>query len=458
MRNPTFCITGRKNLSAICVSVILGLCIGVGYHWYASSRPDITRVGKVDTLNTQARLVRYVYPDSALLFARKAARMARNYADGRSEALNHQMFICFLRMDFDECMDLYNRIQQSTSNQIELLVSEVNMMMICQRAAQNRLFFDYYNRALERIQRIREEYDEVKGRNKERLDYAMTEFSLTTATNYINLMQEQEAEKELSVIDTDGYIRQNKALLIYYYYLNGLICQNRLDLGKERVVDAFDYFYLAYSFAERLGNIYFSSMLEQVFSEMFAQPKNYDIIKTYRKVELDYLYNSLVTEKLNEAGFPVSLRLSTALAQKALSNAEQCGNLLLKINGFRVLGNTMFAKGEYYRALNCFETALSYLNLHHQIYYPEDKERLLTSVESRKDSAVDMLWSKDSEFQTVPGYLTYIRERLSATYSALNDKQKSDYNRNLYLDLMDFTRQDKSLESRVDMGNYSAPL
>ena len=79
-------------------------------------------------------------------------------------------------MDFDECMDLYNRIQQSTSNQIELLVSEVNMMMICQRAAQNRLFFDYYNRALERIQRIREEYDEVKGRNKERLDYAMTEF------------------------------------------------------------------------------------------------------------------------------------------------------------------------------------------------------------------------------------------------------------------------------------------
>lgn len=451
MRNPTFCITGRKNLSAICVSVILGLCIGVGYHWYASSRPDITRVGKVDTLNTQARLVRYVYPDSALLFARKAARMARNYADGRSEALNHQMFICFLRMDFDECMDLYNRIQQSTSNQIELLVSEVNMMMICQRAAQNRLFFDYYNRALERIQRIREEYDEVKGRNKERLDYAMTEFSLTTATNYINLMQEQEAEKELSVIDTDGYIRQNKALLIYYYYLNGLICQNRLDLGKERVVDAFDYFYLAYSFAERLGNIYFSSMLEQVFSEMFAQPKNYDIIKTYRKVELDYLYNSLVTEKLNEAGFPVSLRLSTALAQKALSNAEQCGNLLLKINGFRVLGNTMFAKGEYYRALNCFETALSYLNLHHQIYYPEDKERLLTSFESRKDSAVDMLWSKDSEFPTVPGYLTYIRERLSATYSALNDKQKSDYNRNLYLDLMDFTRQDKSLESRVDM-------
>lgn len=95
--------------------------------------------------------------------------MARNYADGRSEALNHQMFICFLRMDFDECIDLYSRIQQSTSNQIELLVSEVNMMMICQRAAQNRLFFDYYNRALERIQRIREEYDEVKGRNKERV-------------------------------------------------------------------------------------------------------------------------------------------------------------------------------------------------------------------------------------------------------------------------------------------------
>ena len=62
MRKPTFGITGRKNLSAICVSVILGLCIGAGCHWYASSRPDMTRVGKVDSLNTKACLVRYVHP------------------------------------------------------------------------------------------------------------------------------------------------------------------------------------------------------------------------------------------------------------------------------------------------------------------------------------------------------------------------------------------------------------
>ena len=112
MRKPTFGITGRKNLSAICVSVILGLCIGAGCHWYASSRPDMTRVGKVDSLNTKACLVRYVHPDSALLFARKAARMARNYADGRSEALNHQMFICFLRMDFGR---VYGAIQSDSA-------------------------------------------------------------------------------------------------------------------------------------------------------------------------------------------------------------------------------------------------------------------------------------------------------------------------------------------------------
>ncbi len=411
----------------------------------------MARAVKVDSLNTKARLESYVHPDSALRLAKEAARVARDYADGRSEALNHQMFICFLRMDFGECMDLYNRIQQSTNNQIELLASEVNMMMICQRAAQNRLFFDYHNRALERIRRIREEQEEVKGRNKERLDYAMTEFSLATATNHVNLMQEQEAEKVLSAIDTDGYIRQDKDLLIYFYYLKGLVRQNRLDLGKARVVDAFDYFYLAYSYAGCLGNIYFSSMLEQAFSEMFAQPKNHEIIKAYREAELARLYDSPVTERLEEDGFAASLRLSAALARKALFNAGRCGNLLLKVNGFRVLGNVMFAKGDYYMALSCFETALSCLNFHHRIYYPEDKGRSLKSFESRRGPAVDMLWSKDSKIKTVPGYLACIRERLSATYSALNDKQKSDYNRNLYLDLLDFTRQDKSLESRAGL-------
>ena len=42
------------------------------------------------------------------------------------------------------------------------------------------------------------------------------------------------------------------------------------------------------------------------------------------------------------------------------------------------------------------------------------------------------------------------REQLSVTYSAINNKQQSDYNRNIYLDLQDETRQDRYLTSRAE--------
>lgn len=41
-----------------------------------------------------------------------------------------------------------------------------------------------------------------------------------------------------------------------------------------------------------------------------------------------------------------------------------------------------------------------------------------------------------------------MREQLSRTYSAMGCKAESDYNRNVYLDILDYTRQDKELESR----------
>ena len=44
-----------------------------------------------------------------------------------------------------------------------------------------------------------------------------------------------------------------------------------------------------------------------------------------------------------------------------------------------------------------------------------------------------------------------IREQLSVAYAAIDDKVQSDYNRNLYLDLQETTRQDRQLEARASL-------
>ena len=429
------------------------LCLAVAgmFALWQASRPDAALVARVDSLNDQSYLYRYIDPDTALQLARQAERLSVNYPDGRSEALNHQMFISFLHLDYKGCVRLYGLLENATGNQIELLAGDVNMMRICQQTSQNRLFFDYYNRASERIRRIHEESDDVQGRNRRRLFYAETEFHLVSAGNFLRMMQDQAAAEELACIDEDGYIRKDKALLVFYYYLRGLSCQRMTSEYGSHIAEAFDDLLLAYSIAERYDNVYFESLVGLSLAELLMHPDDCADAAFWRKEELDYLCNSFVTADSSSAGVPEALRFSEALAHDCLRAARRCWFPLVEIEAFRVLGDVMLAEDKYHQALNYYESALSCLNLHHRTYFPDDKERCLKPYDDSHEQSVDMLWTTDADIQTMPNSLLAIRERLSKAYSAVGDKQKSDYNRNIYLDLLDFTRQDKSLESRVNL-------
>ena len=55
----------------------------------------------------------------------------------------------------------------------------------------------------------------------------------------------------------------------------------------------------------------------------------------------------------------------------------------------------------------------------------------------------------DSAIYQAPDLVASIREQLSVAYSAINDKPSSDESRNIYIDLMTDTRQDRQLEARA---------
>ena len=50
--------------------------------------------------------------------------------------------------------------------------------------------------------------------------------------------------------------------------------------------------------------------------------------------------------------------------------------------------------------------------------------------------------------RTVPEWIAQIREQLSVSYAGLGLMYASNYNRNAYLDILNYTRQDKELEGR----------
>ena len=64
--------------------------------------------------------------------------------------------------------------------------------------------------------------------------------------------------------------------------------------------------------------------------------------------------------------------------------------------------------------------------------------------------------NKDKRIEQAPDLVASIREQLSLVCSAMDEKPNSDYNRNIYLDLQDMTRQDRHLEARAEQLDRSS--
>ncbi len=111
----------------------------------------------------------------------------------------------------------------------------------------------------------------------------------------------------------------------------------------------------------------------------------------------------------------------------ALLNAEQACQLFEQLGNPYLRAESMCYMAHLYTRNNAPVIAIDYLN---------DALNIL-----------DTICQADTLSTPLP-LLADIREELSVAYASLGDKQQSDYNRNLYLDILDLSRQDKETESR----------
>lgn len=435
---------GRAVRNLLCAMGAVMLCCACAHEGATDTRRAAYR--EVDSLNAKAYEWRYTHRDSSLFYAREAEKVAGElgYRSGLAEALVMRMFFHVIDMDFDGVRNLYRRVQDCTDNEIALLAAEINMMMICQMSSQNRPFFDYQNRALQRINRIEEDRELLDERDVQRFGRIRAGFRFVTAMHYVDLMQIHQAENEFERIDHED-VRNDRSALVAYRCVQGLIASRLPRSMVEDPFKAFDRLLQAYSMAERNGYVLLESVASNLLSGVLLKPSYWERMDPTRKGRAELVLNELASGYQMREDTLQQYALPALLARHSLACAEQSGNLLLVSDAHVAMGNVHFVQEEYRKALGCYEKALSCLNRHHRTFYPDDRSILRAGADDT--TAVDMQWASDTLVQTVPARLTVIRERLSATYSALSDKRNSDYNRNLYLDLLDFTRQDKSWES-----------
>ncbi len=377
---------------------------------FSACRPSHEQ--EVDKLNDTAYSYRYRSLDSTEHYARKALQQAADYESGRAEAYNHLAFVSTGKMHYAKAYLQLDSVNMATDNQIELAVADVQRMRISQRQSKNKSFYNHRESAHRRMRRINEEPDMLSERQKLRMVYAQSEFEIVTSTYYYYIGLEQQSAKAIANIDPNGVIQRDTAQYLNYLYnmgAGGIITQGTQAEINQR---EFDYLLLCYQMAVLYDFPYWKANSMQALSEHLQEKRDRDILMHDNLPAMKYLNVDNVDDSL----------LAGNLAQRALNIFRQYGDVYQTAGAYRTLAQCFWLINDNASALDCLNNALNDNKAIHQ----------------------------------APDLVASIREELSVVYSSMNDKPRSDYNRNIYLDLQEQTRQDRYLESRAEQLDKSS--
>jgi len=366
----------------------------------ACSQPDKQ---DVDRLNSLSYAYHYRNLDSTEHYAQQAYDRSVHYDKGRAEALNHLAFVNIVRMQYDEAEKRLSNIPEITDNQVQRLVSYVQQMRLCQRRSNNRAFYEYRELADGALRRINEERDLLSERDLGVLRYAETEYAIVNSTYYYYVGLERQSIQALEQIDPNEIQRDTAQYLNYLYNIGagGIITEGtQQDINQQE----FDALMRCFLTARRADMPYFAAQALEALSEHLMD-------EDYRR---QLIADNLPAMKfINPEGVEEEM-LSGWLAESALSLFMEYGDVYQIAGAYRTLASCFRQIGDYPSTLFNLEQALS-----------------------------------DTIINQAPDLVASIREQLSVAYSAMDDKPQSDMNRNVYIDLMTDTRQDRQLEARA---------
>ena len=373
----------------------------------ACSRPDRQTV---DKLNNLSYACHYRNIDSTRHYAQQAFDLSEHYPAGKAEALNNLAFVHIARMEYDEAERLLAEVTEVTDNQVELFIAYVQQMRLCQRRSKNREFHEFRELAGRAMSRIREDIGSLPQRETRRLLYAETEYAIVNSTYYYYVGLERQSIEALYAIDANEVQHDTAQYLNYLYNIGagGIITEGtQQEINQQE----FDHLMRCFLMARKADYPYFAANAIEALSEHLMDAD-------YRSQLM--ADNMPAMKFINPEGVEDDM-LSGWLAEDALYLFENYGDVYQIAGAYRTLASCYRQIGDYESALYNLEQALS-----------------------------------DSAIYQAPDLVASIREQLSVAYAAIDDKPQSDYNRNLYLDLQETTRQDRQLEARASQYEKTA--
>ncbi|MCR4614073.1 MAG: DUF5113 domain-containing protein [Bacteroidaceae bacterium] len=367
----------------------------------------VGRRERVDSLNRCAYEQHYRSTDSTEMYARMVLDGCGEegaYADERNEALCHLAFARAMRMDYDTAQVVYRQVLDGSAHELLKLVADIGMMRICQRRSANKELYDYALSAERRMRRIAAE-ESLMDEGQSRLwNYAQSDYHLTLSIYYYYVRQEERAQEEIECVgDHLQWVEDDPQQLAFYYFLGG----NARSSDKVISEDNMRHIMRCLSVAYYNRHPYLYSKALTTLAD--------DMIQTgeLRPGRMNYLRELLqIPDTVEVADYSLFMSL------RALRELKQYGSP--------------------------FDIAQTYITIADYYLYGENPEMALDAMQR-----IEVPAEADGS-PKCPELMVDVREHLSMVYSALGMKPESDENRNIYLDILDATRQDRMMEQRLD--------
>ena len=168
---------------------------------------------------------------------------------------------------------------------------------------------------------------------------------------------------------------------------------------------------------------------------------------------LNYLYN------VGAGGF-ITEGSDDEVYQEEVEYLTRCLNISQRHHYPYFEANAKEALADHLGDVDMAREALEVFSVFGDVYQIAGAYRTLAScyhaMGDNNHALVDLHQAlSDKRINQAPDLVASIREQMSVVYAALNDKQNSDRNRNVYIDLQEQTRQDRELEARAAMLDQS---
>ena len=409
--------------------------------WAASTVQVTAQSSGQTAFDLNEKAISYLWNnlDSAEQYAQFAYDVSRRHSDERAKAVNTLARIAFMRMDYTQAWELYSSVPSITSNMLEVVASQIGLMRICQRTSDNVSFYEYRNSILLNLRSLHEESEALNDAQLERLLSLERSFRMESARYWFELEQLGQAGREMAYVVPDNRLREDHDRYLMYTYMHGLGIGLEAYGLEETASQRLRSLDNCLRSAVRYNNLRMQALSISAICSLLLE---YGTDNVLQGVSDDML------ARLNASDVQPEL-LPTQLALKALQISASYGGQYEIIECERLLASCYIERGLYEEALGALSTALDMLN---------DNLRLNSAGHSdlepleryRSDGViVEELWMDAMPHGVVPECMASLREQMSLAYSGLDDKQASDYNRTVYLEIQKNIRLDRRYEART---------